>query len=136
MDKNERERVAGMAARVARGWKFSDAEGRKIAEALLFERGEVERLTAARAAKPATVTDEQRERAYRAAQHTTGHESTDLAQLLATGLLSERAEADRCGSLLDAVSGFLAKHTAAGADDHASTLADVARFIAEHRWAK
>lgn len=83
------------------------------------------------------LTDEQQQRAYDTAKHVMGHDNTSAREeQLAQGLIDARGEADRLGSLLDAVRGFIAKHTATGADDHRSTLADVARFIAEHRSAK
>jgi hypothetical protein len=102
-----------------------------LAVALLEAREEVHTLQA----KPPRMADDERERAYQTAQRLVRFDSSEpYERLVGEGLLAERAEADRLGSLLDSVSAFLTRH--ADAPKPRGVLADVLRFIGQHRRAK
>lgn len=86
-------------------------------------------------AKPSRLTDDARERAYRTAQRLARFDSSEpYEKLVGEGLLAERAEADRLGSLLDSVVEFLTKH--ALDPEPRNVLADVLLYIGKNRRAK
>lgn len=112
MEQQTRNEAEQKATRVVAGWVFGHEVQRAIAAALLFERSEVERLTAELATPPRPpIADEARERTYDYARWLMGREDADEdATRLAQGLIAERAEADRLRSVLADVERFIAKH--------------------------
>ena len=135
MDQETRDNVIEWARDIANPMSPYGYPGeRTIAATLLFERSEVERLTAALAAAKApapSLTADARQHALDTARHVMGHErATSREDVLAAGLLGERAEGDRLGSLLDTVRAFAALRVG---DDASRVLAEVRSFIATHR---
>ena len=133
MDEKTRRDAVSAAEHVAENGGDSSRE-EAIATALLFGRSEVERLTAALAAMRApapSLSAEQRQHALDVARHVMGHDNTSAREdTLAAGLLGERAEADRLGSLLDTVRAFAALRVG---DDASRVLSEVRSFIVTHR---
>lgn len=137
MDRETRDKAARRAAKVARGWLCDQGDASELASALLFERSEVERLTAALAATKApavSLTGEQRQHALDVAKLVLGHDATSPREdVLAAGLLNERGESDRLGSLLDDVARFLTTWGTTDPRGPGAIITDTLAFIAKHR---
>lgn len=81
------------------------------------------------------MNDDERQRALDRARWLMGREdASDRETLVAQGLIAVRAEADRLGSLLDDVRGFLAQHALAA--DPRNVIANALLHIDTHRRAK
>jgi hypothetical protein len=102
-----------------------------LAVALLEATQEVAKL---QPKAPRLTTDERAEALDAAKRILRFDTSEPYERVLANGLLAERAEADRLGSLLDEVRGFLAQHALAA--DPRNVLANVLLHIDTHRRAK
>ena len=109
------------------GWRIERMAAR-------IKNGEWFVIPAATLSPAPSLSADERQHALDTARHVLGHENTTPREdALAQGLLAERAEGDRLGSLLDSVIAFAALRAG---DNPGRVLAEVRSFIATHRVAK